>query len=370
MTRVLHKSDTIALRLVALALCLLACRAAAFAQSADLGSPSPVTGPEIAGVIAPRDIGDSRLTRHFYTFGGGQGDIELTIDSNNLEGDIDLFAAAGLRPLAKITLYPGLNSGIARTVYLRRAESLVLRVQARSPNDSDGSYRIRLGGTFIPAAAAAAAEPSAASQSAATDAASGAVKKGRRVSSVGARIEEPKVEVAVDFDKPAAPEPTPEVAAPTPRPTPARRGAARTSRNARTPARAGAARRGASRTPAATPAPESGERTEAASEAEKPAPSESAGASPTNRARDRASRPSRARPEPGSPAAPTPPAPTGLELPGTRLVLELREGEPYGREMSDVRRVTIERGYVVILLKSGRTERHSLSNVLRMSIEP
>jgi hypothetical protein len=38
--------------------------------------------------------------------------------------------------------------------------------------------------------------------------------------------------------------------------------------------------------------------------------------------------------------------------------------------MSDVRRVTIERGFVVVQLKSGRTERQPLSNVLRMSIEP
>jgi len=64
------------------------------------------------------------------------------------------------------------------------------------------------------------------------------------------------------------------------------------------------------------------------------------------------------------------PAATGLELPGTRLVLELREGGQFVREMSDVRRVTVERGFVVVQLKSGRTERQALSNVLRMSIEP
>ena len=64
------------------------------------------------------------------------------------------------------------------------------------------------------------------------------------------------------------------------------------------------------------------------------------------------------------------PAPTGLELPGTRLVLELREGGRVEREMSEVRRVTVERGLIVIWLKSGRIERQPLANVLRMSIEP
>lgn len=376
MSDTLRKFLTPALRVAALALCLCACRAAAFGQSTDVGAPSPVTGPEIAGVISPLDLGDSRLTRHFYTFGGGQGDVELSIDTNNLEGDIDLFAAAGLRPLAKITLYPGLNSGIARTVFLRRAETLVMRVQARSPNDSDGSYRIRLGGAFIPAVASS-AEPAEGTRNAAADAASGAGKKVRRVSSVGARIEEPKVEVAVEFDKPASPAPTPEVAAPTTRPTPARRGAARTSPNARTPARTDTARRGtargSARTPAANVVPEGAENSSSRPGAEKTEAAESAGSRPTTNARGgRAARANRTRPAPAAPAEPAPPASAaaGLELPGTRLVLELREGGQFVREMSEVRRVTVERGYVVVLLKSGRTERQSLSNVLRMSIEP
>ena len=372
MRYLLRKLETTTLRLAALALCLCVCGAAALAQSTDLSAPSPVTGPQINGVISPLDIGDSRLTRHFYTFGGGQGDVELTVDSNNLEGDIDLFASAGLRPLVKIPLYPGLNSGIARTVYLRRAETLILRVQARSPNDTDGSYRIRLGGSFVPAVAAAATETDTGAQSAATDAARGTERKGRRVSSVGARIEEPRVEVAVEFDKPSTPEPTPEVAAPTPRPTPARR-ATRTRPAARTPARTESASRGtsrgASRTQPATAAPESGEGAGTTTETEKPAPTESAGARPANNTRGgRTSRANRTRPAPAS-AAPAPAA-TGLELPGTRLVLELREGGQYVREMSEVRRVSVEHGLVIVLLKTGRVERHPLSNVLRMSIEP
>lgn len=339
-----------------------------------------MTGPEIAGVVSPLDLGDSRLTRHFYTFGGAQGDVELTVDSNNLEGDIDLFVAAGLRPLVKITLYPGLNSGIARTVYLRRAETLVLRVQARSPNDADGSYRIRLGGSFVPAVAASATKPAAGAKSAADEATRGTDNKTRRVSSVGARIAEPKVEVSVDYSRPALPVPTPEAAAPAARPTAARRGAGAARPNARTPARTRSARRGDARGSAAgtpaTPAPAGGEgsTTPAASGAETPEAAAGAGARAADAARaTRTSRANRARPTAGATTAepaPGAPAAMGLELPGTRLVLELREGGQLVREMSDVRRVTIERGFVVVLLKSGRTERQPLSNVLRMSIEP
>ncbi|MCA1556374.1 MAG: hypothetical protein LC747_06760, partial [Acidobacteria bacterium] len=117
--------------------------AAAFAQSVDLSSPTPVISNEIAGRIAPLDIGDSRSTRFFYTFNGQQGDLELTVESFNLDGDIDIFLANSLRPLTKVTLYAGASSNkVAKTLYLRRDEPLILRVQARTPNDAEGTYRI------------------------------------------------------------------------------------------------------------------------------------------------------------------------------------------------------------------------------------
>src|ERR1041384_2749069 len=74
------------------------------AQSSDLNAPTPVGANEIEGRIAPRDLGDPRLTSHFYTFNGTQGDVVLTIESNNLDGAVDLFLANGLRPLMQITL--------------------------------------------------------------------------------------------------------------------------------------------------------------------------------------------------------------------------------------------------------------------------
>src|SRR3989337_774128 len=102
-------------------------------QSIDLTSPTPVVSNEIAGSIAPLDIGDARSSRFFYVFNGVQGDLELTVESNNLDGDVDIFLANNMRPLTKVTLYAGAGSSRStKTVYLRRDEPLILRVQART----------------------------------------------------------------------------------------------------------------------------------------------------------------------------------------------------------------------------------------------
>ena len=377
MSRSQRKIGSAARRVFALALQLALLAVGAAAQSSDPEQPTPALSNEVAGRIAPRDVGDSRRTRHFYTFGAQQGDLELSVEGSNLEGEVDLFAAGSLRPLAKVTLYAGLGSSVSRTVFLRRAESLVLRVQARTPNDAEGSYRIRLGGTFVPAVASnttAAPEPSPTESAAASP----APRTGRRVTATGARIEEPRAEPPPARSVAAAePEATPEPAA-----TPSRR----TTRG-----RAGARRAGTNRSTRQTERPrdETAARDEppagspAAETTPTPTPEETAPALPTTRAnRGRASRgrtgtttrrggqtPADAAPNAAT-TEPAAPAPTGLEVPGTRLVLELREGGRIEREMSEVRRVTVERGQIVILLRSGQVERQPLANVLRMSIEP
>jgi len=68
--------------LVALAAFLIVtvCLSAA-AQSRDVNFPTPVVINEITGVIAARDIGDSRVTSYYYTFDGGQGDIFIKMFS-------------------------------------------------------------------------------------------------------------------------------------------------------------------------------------------------------------------------------------------------------------------------------------------------
>ncbi|HLL73952.1 MAG TPA: hypothetical protein VK421_01540 [Pyrinomonadaceae bacterium] len=366
----------LALHLAALAVC-------AAAQSSDPEQPTPTLSSEITGRIAPRDVGDPRRTRHFYAFGAQQGDLEITVEGTNLEGDVDLFTAATLRPLAKVTLYAGLGAPVTRTVFMRRPESLVLRVQARTPNDAEGSYRIRLGGTFVPAVASntTTPEPSPAESAAASPA---RAATGRRVTSTGARIDEPRQEPTPEaavarVEEPAA---TPEPAAPS---TPPRRTTTRGRAGTREGTRRGSSRAGTAADRAARDAErsrdEAAAREEPAAETPPATTREEAAASPATRTNR--TRPPRGRtggtarrggqaPAETEPNAATtePAAPTGLELPGTRLVLELREGGRVEREMSEVRRVAVERGMIVITHKSGRTERQPLSNVLRMSIEP
>jgi argonaute-like protein implicated in RNA metabolism and viral defense len=56
--------------------------------------------------------------------------------------------------------------------------------------------------------------------------------------------------------------------------------------------------------------------------------------------------------------------------PGQRLVIVTKDGEIVVREMSKVRRVTVDSNQLVVTLKDGKVIRHQLSNVERMSIEP
>src|SRR5438270_4877510 len=69
------------------------------AQSSDANYPAPVFSKEVEGHIAPRDVGDPRRTRHFYTFRGSEGDLTITLDTTQLAGDVDVFTATTLRPL-------------------------------------------------------------------------------------------------------------------------------------------------------------------------------------------------------------------------------------------------------------------------------
>ncbi|MFL6229588.1 MAG: hypothetical protein ACJ741_12500 [Pyrinomonadaceae bacterium] len=364
----------------------IACRAAS-AQSGDLSAPTPVIGGEIAGRITALDIGDARLTSHFYTFGARPGDLELTVESNNLEGDIDLFAAGNMRPLSQVTLYAGLNSTVTRTVFFRRDETVILRVQARTPGDADGTYRIRLGGTFAPSTAPMPVE-SAGNAPVASDAAREKTARGntRRVNSIGARIEEPKPEAT---PVPVAPSPSETTSATAP--TAANSSNTKGATTRRPTTRRGTTRRGTTQPSAAS------------TESAKAEPSTSASAEPsaktentptesaptkagTNRARG--SRTPRAKAsnkpattntaspstEAAAPASAEPASPgataLGLESPGSRLILEMRGGERIVREMSEVRRVSVEGRFVVIFLKNGRVERQQLADVARMSIEP
>ena len=308
---------------------LLLAASSVAAQSIDPNVPSPVRSNSVSGRIAARDLGDARVTDHYYAFTGTPGDLLITVQSNNLNGDVDVFTAGTLRPLLKLTLYAEIGTPVTKGIYLRKREDLILRVEARSPNDDEGTYRLRFGGSFEPIvggpdiseAESPAAEP-------------GTTPPGtRRVTSAGARIKEPEPPVTE-----VAAAPTPE---PTPEPTPAAKPV---------------------ETPAATP-----ERSPEV-ETERPAPTRTtrgrrpAGRRPAPRTRDTTATSETPAPKP-------PPVEPEPEV-GPRLVIETSDGTLINRSMSTVRRVTVENGQVVVVGKDGKIERILLSNVARMSISP
>jgi hypothetical protein len=303
------------------------------AQSTDIEYPTPVRSNEISGTIAPRDLGDSRLTRYFYSFTGTPGDLIITAESRNLEGDVDVFTAGTLRPLAKISLYAGSSrSGGTNTIYLRTREALILRVEARTPNDDEGSFRVSFSGTFEPISRDIPdPEPVIPTLSSTT----GSVK-GRRVTATGARIEEPEPEVTT------------------------------------------ATQPGTETTTAADST--SGSPTGERSNAETPATVESTEPQPpkprTPRTRrGRTPRTSRSRPtttarNTTTPVDPAVTSPTVEPASGPRLIIETKDGMRVERYMTTVRRVTVERGQLVVVFMNGKIDRQPMSNVLRMAIEP
>lgn len=319
----------------------------ALAQSTDVAWPSPVRTNEVAGTIVARDLGDPRVTDHFYAFTGTPGDLLVTVDSRNLNGDIDVFTLSGLRPLLKFTVYAGSSSQITKGIYLRQQEDLLLRVEGRTPNDDEAVYRIHFAGSFAPITSGLLAEHEDALEPA--SAVGPSEKGGRRVSSVGARIDEPRTEVA----ETPTPEPTP-VESPEPKTTPAKP----SSRNSRP-------RRPASRR-TRPPEPAKREETAAVGETENKPPAENSETATKTPAKGKRSnrRTTTAR------RATKPPEIQEPEATGPRLIIETNDGTLVDRYMNSVRRVTVENGQVVVLGKDGTVLRIPLANVVRMTISP
>jgi hypothetical protein len=301
-------------------LSLLTLAEGAHAQSQDISSPTPVSTNQISGQITARDIGDARLTRHFYILTGTPGDFILTVTSNNLNGDVDLFTAGSLRPLGKVSMYAGsTQTSVGKTIFLRQRESLILRIEARSPNDNEGTYSVRFAGTFEPVMAAQTSSEESATDSTQTRSAP-SDRNVRRVTSSGARIEEPETEATASTETTATPADS-EPATATPSPTPVEpTTTARTRRPGRRRARA-------------TPQP-------------------SGTSEPSTETRSNDSSPAEAAASP-------------------RLIIETRDGMRSERLMSTVRSVTIENGQILIISRErGKSMRIPLATVLKMSIEP
>lgn len=331
------------------------------AQSSDQSLPTPVLANEINGKIAARDLGDARLTRHFYAFEGNPGDVLITMDSKNLNGDMDIFTAVTFRPLMKTSIYASTQAplGVTKGIYLRTHQILILRVEARSPSDEGGTYHVRFGGSFAPFSGGI---PVAENTEPEDDAAT--TRGTRRLSSVGATIAEPVVETppVTAETKPAesAAEKTAEDTAAAKKAGPRKAKPTRsTARNTR-----GRAPRPAKPKPA-TPDTETAKTSETKTEEAKTSdaktdePKKEAGAGEEKAAPDSAKSETSAKPS----------AQEAL-LPGAHLIIESKDGTRIDHPMSTVRRVVVEGGMIVVVLRTGKIERIPMSTVARMAIEP
>jgi hypothetical protein len=336
------------------------------AQSSEAQYPTPVFAGELSGRIAARDVGDARRTRHFYTFRGTEGDLVVNLETNNLIGDVDVFTATGFRPLVKFTLF-GDPARLSKSFYLRKEETLVLRVEARAVGDVEGTYRVNFGGSFLQSPPELANQTTPEAPTLSSNEPRG--KNTRRVTATGARIEEPRVE-PTPAEETAAAEPTP---APTPAPARAtgrRSNTPRRGRNTRpAPPRS---RTGDSAAQPESTEPKPSEDTTAAppTPAEKPAPAPRRRAPRnTRRSPSRESAESRGTEPPAQPPAAAQPDPTPT-APSQRLIIVTKDGETLERDMSGVRRVTVENNQVVIVGRDGKVTRRPLASILKMSIEP
>ena len=341
------------------------------AQSSDQSLPTPVLTSEVNGTIAPLDLGDARVTRHFYAFDASPGDLIITADSKNLNGDIDVFTAVTFRPLMKTTMYANTQMPeVTKSIFLRAHQILILRVEARTPNDEAGVYHIRFRGSFEPFSGGIPVAEATESTAESPRSSRGT----KRVSSVGATIAEPPAETAAKVEPSPAPVSEPRAVATDPETVKsktategARKAKVPKSTTAKTTARS-TPRNSSRRTPARskpTPPKESAEtspnksETEPSTKESEPVKKETPGGGKAGAGV------SKATPTPEKPSQEITPLPIGV-----RLIIEQKDGTKIDRPMSTVRRVVVEGNVIVIVLKTGRIERVPMSVVTRMAIEP
>jgi hypothetical protein len=318
-------------RAILLAFIVAAVSQTVFAQSTDQNFPTPITSSEVSGTIRARDIGDARLTTYYYAFNGGQGDIFLNAVTSNFAGDIDVFTADTLQPLAKMVSYPeSANSETGRLIYLRKPARLLLRIEGRSPNDSPATFKIKFAGSFI---ALQGKEEEKAPEVARTD----TEESGVRVNSVGTKIPAPPVEV-----KKIEPERTAKAAAPPqvkPSPESAVTPEKRVTKSApevktvfggKSSAKAAVKKAdpGTSETP--------------------PAKAGTAGRQPANTRRPPRVVVEETRVDPFA---------------SINLVVELKSGDVIQRPMSEILRFSVEKGMLTVVFKDGKITRYPILDV-------
>lgn len=358
------------------------------AQSTSSDFPTPVTSNEIKGKIAARDIGDARPTRYFYTFTGTQGDLNITIESENLNGDVDIFTLNGLRPLAKISLFDyGFKIVTTGNVFLRKREALLLRIEAKSKGESSGTFRIQFSGGFEAMADAGEKkieEPKVAK----TTRAEGTF----RVNSAGARLEEPtppvkekpapKTETASTTNNTNAAKTKPAVTPKSTTPKPNTTTTTKTTTTNTTETVTNTAVK--KETPAARRKRLAEERAEAERKRKEAAAAEIKRKQDEKKAAAEERNNSVAKNESSktinktdatnktnsNPATVKTKEPAPDPMASISLIVETKDGGRIERRMNEVRRVNVEKGFLVIIFMDGKTERISMTNVLKMSIEP
>jgi len=336
----------------------------AFGQSTSQDYPTPITSNEINGSIAARELGDPRLTAHYYLIETAVGDLFINVQTHSFTGDIDIFTLSGLQPLGKIVMYADLgDTETGRAIYLRKPEKLLLRIQGRTPGDEAATYRIKFAGSFVasrePEGSAPPELPRVAKQA----------ERGDRVNSVGTLLETPAerrarieaetnarkaevVEKSGKTDENAAGERKVETAEP-----------ARVSEDEKTPAKVEVVTTDATNVPKETPLKEAPEK--AAKSRNRSTPAR------RNANASRRTRPITAGEEPERPekAAEQPSPPKVDPLASIKLVISLKDGDRLERPMNEVLRFTVDKGVLTVIAKDGKIVRYSLLDVSKVTIE-
>lgn len=316
---------------------LVMCVGNVFGQSSDQQFPTPVRSSEVSSIIKARDIGDSRSTTHYYTFEGEQGDLFINVQTRNFTGDIDVFVVQGLRPLTKMVLYADVaETETGRVIYLRKHETILLRVQGRTPGDDDASYRIKFAGSFAVSKASGDGADSAPTVA-------NTRQGGVQVNSVGTIIARPtpevrEKEVEVAAVEPAKDEPKRTVDPPQTKKAPTVKVTDPVAENPKRTAR----------TPAARKPKNEPEKTD----------------DPAANGRPRTTTPEPKRPA-REPKA-TPPDP----MAGVKLSIKLKSGKIIEKPMTEVYRFTVERAVLTIINRDGSLTRYQMADVVSVTIEP
>ncbi|MFL6373395.1 MAG: hypothetical protein ACJ73D_01890 [Pyrinomonadaceae bacterium] len=299
------------------------------AQSRDQEFPSPVTQSEISSTIRARDIGDARLTTHYWVFDGAQGDIFIDVVTQNFSGDINVYQASDLKPLTQMVMFA--DNGVSETgrvIYMRQPGRLMLRVQGRSPNDDPASYKIKFAGSFVALAPQEEQKPPTVE---------GIEETGIKVNSVGTIV-------------PVTPKATPnrarnsENSSSVPENPPARR--ADNEEQPEIPQKA---------TPSKS---DSGVNTILGNKPGKGATAKTSRSDPNPPAKRPQPAPARSRPEP-----------VADPLAGVSLVITLKDGSRSERPMSGIIRFVYDHGFLTIFTKDGNIHRIAVTDLASVTVQ-